>query len=98
VRRYSSADRVAPIDPNTLNIPAFWRPTPPSVSAEPGHHRWVWDLRGTPPPSGGARGGGGGGGGGRAGTLALPGTYTVRLTVDGKTYTQPLRVTRDPRQ
>jgi len=28
---------------------------------------------------------------------APPGEYTVRLTVDGKTYTQPIRVALDPR-
>jgi hypothetical protein len=28
---------------------------------------------------------------------AAPGTYTVRLTVDGKTYTQPLTLRLDPR-
>jgi photosystem II stability/assembly factor-like uncharacterized protein len=105
VRRISSADRATPVDPNTLNIPAFWRPTPPTLSAEPGQHRWVWDLRVTPPaPAGGgargARGAGGGGGGsqgGRGGSLALPGLYTVKLTVDGKVYTQPLTIRRDPR-
>ena len=31
------------------------------------------------------------------GPLANPGTYTVRLNVDGKTYTQPLVVNPDPR-
>ena len=31
------------------------------------------------------------------GALALPGAYRVRLTVDGRRYTQPLTVTRDPR-
>ena len=31
------------------------------------------------------------------GPLALPGVYTVRLTVDGKTYDQPLTVRDDPR-
>jgi hypothetical protein len=31
------------------------------------------------------------------GALALPGTYTVRLTVDGKTYTQSVTVHNDPR-
>ncbi len=106
VRRFSSADRAVPVNPDTLNIPAFWRPTPPTLSAEPGQHRWVWDLRVMPPaPAGqGARGavgtgggGGGGGQGGRGGSLALPGAYTVKLTVDGKVYTQPLTVRRDPR-
>jgi photosystem II stability/assembly factor-like uncharacterized protein len=31
------------------------------------------------------------------GPLALPGTYTVKLTVDGQTYSQPLVVHNDPR-
>jgi hypothetical protein len=30
------------------------------------------------------------------GPMAAPGKYTVRLTVDGHTYTQPLEVVRDP--
>ncbi len=112
VRRFSSADRATPVNPDTLNIPAFWSPTPPTLSAEAGQHRWVWDLRVAPPTpagqgargAGGTRGAGGGGGGGgqggfggRGGTLALPGAYTVKLTVDGKVYTQPLTVRRDPR-
>jgi len=105
IRSYSSADRPTPVDPNTLNIPAFWRPTPAPLPASPGHHRWVWDLRATPQPraAAGGRGAGGGAGagggqGGRGGTLALPAGYMVRLTVDGKVYMQPLRVRRDPRR
>ncbi|MGB9510759.1 MAG: hypothetical protein WBU20_03665, partial [Candidatus Acidiferrum sp.] len=31
------------------------------------------------------------------GTRALPGSYTVKLTVDGKSYTQPLTLKMDPR-
>jgi hypothetical protein len=46
----------------------------------------------------GGRGGGGGGGGGRGGAPTLrPGSYTVRLTVDGQTYTQSVAVKADPR-
>jgi len=100
VRRYSSEDRATPVDPNTLNIPAFWRPTPEPLSAAAGMHRWVWDLRPTPPAGGRGRGagaGGGGGGFGRGRAISLPGTYTVRLTVDGRSYTQPLVVRREPR-
>jgi photosystem II stability/assembly factor-like uncharacterized protein len=41
--------------------------------------------------------GGGGGGGGRVAPVLQPGTYTIRLTVDGKTYTQPAQVEPDPR-
>lgn len=47
---------------------------------------------------GAASGQAGGGGFGRGGgTLALPATYTVKLTVEGVSYTQPLTVRRDPR-
>ncbi|HME08963.1 MAG TPA: hypothetical protein VKG25_18030, partial [Bryobacteraceae bacterium] len=31
------------------------------------------------------------------GVLVLPGPYMVRLTVNGKTYTQPLQIKMDPR-
>ena len=41
---------------------------------------------------------GGGGGGGRQGPVVLqPGEYTVRLTVDGQSYTQTTTVKPDPR-
>src|SRR5207302_10331008 len=46
----------------------------------------------------GGRGGRGGGGGGRGGAAGLqPGQYTVRLTVDGQTYAQPVTIKPDPR-
>ncbi len=41
-------------------------------------------------------GGGFGGGGGGLSVLQPPGTYTVKLTVGGRDYTQPLRVLKDP--
>jgi hypothetical protein len=133
IRRYSSEDRTPPVNPDTLNIPAFWRPTPEPLSATAGMHRWVWDLRPAPTGErptrgGGARAGGatsaagaggaaapggagtagaaggagaggfgGGGGFGRFAATVLPGTYTVRLTLGGKTYSQPLIVRMDPR-
>ncbi|HSE31749.1 MAG TPA: hypothetical protein VLA93_09230 [Pyrinomonadaceae bacterium] len=97
VRRYSSEDKPTPVNPDTLNIPAFWRPTPEPLSALAGMHRWYWDLRPTPPaPTGGGGGGGGGGGFGNRPTV-LPGNYTVRLTVAGQNYMQPLVVKPDPR-
>lgn len=98
VRRYSSEDRTAAVDPDTLNIPAFWRPTPESLSTTAGMHRWVWDLRPTPPAprTGGGAGGGGGGFGNRIPTV-LPGAYLVKLTVGGQNYSQPLLVKMDPR-
>ncbi|HVS82894.1 MAG TPA: hypothetical protein VHE60_14285 [Pyrinomonadaceae bacterium] len=100
IRRYSNDDKNPPVNPDTLNIPAFWVRTPEPLSAAAGMHRWIWDLRPTPPqrPAGGGGGGGGGGGfGGRGASAVLPGAYTVKLTVGGKSYTQPLVVKMDPR-
>jgi len=37
-----------------------------------------------------------GAGGGGLTVLQAPGTYTVKLTVDGRDYTRPLRVLKDP--
>ncbi len=48
-------------------------------------------------PAPGGRGGGGGGGrGGGGGGLVPPGDYRVTLTAGGQTYTQSIRVRRDP--
>jgi photosystem II stability/assembly factor-like uncharacterized protein len=100
IRRYSSDDKFPAVNPDTLSIPAFWVRTPEPLSAAAGMHRLIWDFRPTPPqrPAGGGGGGGGGGGFGRGGaTSVLPGVYRVRLTVEGKTFTQPLVVKSDPR-
>jgi photosystem II stability/assembly factor-like uncharacterized protein len=104
VRRFSSDDKIAPPNPNTLNVAAVWIAAPAPLPAAAGQHRWVWDLRSNPTAGGGPRGGGGagfagGGPGGRGGAPIVPsGAYTVRLTVEGQTLTQPLTVKPDPRQ
>ena len=96
IRRYSSDDKPPPIDPDKLNIPTYWLRNRESLLSTAGMHRWVWDLRPTPPAN--ARGGGleavffGG-----RGPAVLPGNYTVRLTVNSKSQTQPLVVKADPR-
>jgi photosystem II stability/assembly factor-like uncharacterized protein len=97
IRRYSSQDVTRPVNPDTLSIPASWIRTPAPLSAAAGMHRWVWDLRPTPPADRGARGGGGGGFFRSGEARVLPGAYTVKLTVNGKSYTQPLTVKMDPR-
>src|SRR5581483_494470 len=99
VRRYSSADPVQPIDPSTMVTTAVWQRPQDPPSAAAGMHRFVWDFKPTPPASGrGGRGGGGGDVFGRGGLPTTPpGSYTVRLTVNGKAYTQPLTLLRDPR-
>jgi photosystem II stability/assembly factor-like uncharacterized protein len=101
VRRVSSADPVPPIEPNTLVVNAVWQRPQEPPSAAAGMHRYVWDFRPDPPAGGGrGRGGrGGGGGGGRGGPPPVaPGTYSVRLTVGGQSFTQPLVVKPDPRE
>ena len=100
VRRYASNDPVEPVV-DTGNVPAYWIRPQRVPSTAPGMHRFVWDLHYPPlprsapsypiaavpfdtPPS-------------PTSPWVLPGTYTVRLTVDGKTSTQPLTVAMDPR-
>lgn len=92
VRKYSSADKPQTIDPKTLDIPAAWLQPPESLSTAPGMHRFVWDLHWTAATSGGGRGRFG-----ASGRWALPGSYTVKLTAGGHTYSQPLTVILDPR-
>ncbi|MDB4873975.1 MAG: hypothetical protein JWM41_421 [Gemmatimonadetes bacterium] len=78
------------------NVSALWQPTPEPFSASAGMHRVVW----TPvaPGAGGGRGRGGGGGGGRGGGgIPLTGTFTAKLTANGKSYTQSFSVKVDPR-
>ena len=100
VRRYSSADKPEPIDP-MLNVPLYWIRPPSIPGTTAGLHRFVWDLCYPPPdavdheypisaiyrdtpryP---------------LGPLVVPGEYSVKLTVNGKTYTQALTVKMDPR-
>jgi photosystem II stability/assembly factor-like uncharacterized protein len=88
-------------------LPLYW-PAPPNVlKTTAGMHRFQWDLHYDPLPGagGGGRGGGGGGNGAVPGRTytgvnspwVAPGTYSVRLTADGKSMTQPVSVKMDPR-
>jgi len=100
VRRFSSADAPEPMLEGT-QVPPRWVRPPQVLSAEPGMHRFAWDLRYERPA--GVRLGypisaiDGYTPAEPRGPLALPGTYTVRLTVDGVAHRQPLRVKMDPR-
>src|SRR6185369_16414422 len=62
IRRFASDDRPQPRDPNALAVQLVWAPQAEPLSATPGMHRWVWDLRGPAPTAGGGRGGRGRGG------------------------------------
>jgi hypothetical protein len=100
VRRYASDEQ--PIElRDEGEVPAYWMRPSQILSASAGLHRFVWDLH-YPPPPGASRG--------YPiaatphdtapepkGPWVLPGTYSVRLTVAGQSYTQPLTVRMDPR-
>jgi photosystem II stability/assembly factor-like uncharacterized protein len=100
LRRYSSADPDDPPVPDA-NIPDYWIRPSQRLTTSPGLHRFVWDVRFAPPrvesfdypiaavvrntpktPQG---------------LWVLPGTYQVRLTVDGRSYRQAIVVKMDPR-
>jgi photosystem II stability/assembly factor-like uncharacterized protein len=100
VRSYSNAP-IKPLDQPLPPAPAFWaRPSRPLMETA-GQHRVSWDMRYPTPPalffdqSSGAvpedtsfvpEG-----------PMALPGNYTVKLTADGASYTQPVLLKQDPR-
>jgi len=76
------------------NTSPLWRTTPEPFSTAAGMHRVVFN------PGGGGRGGGGGGGGrggGRGAAAETTGTFTAKLTVNGKSYTQTFNIRGDPR-
>jgi len=88
-------------------LPLYWPAPQQSVKTAAGMHRFTWDMHYDPLPGGGGGGRGGGGGGNGAvphrtypgvnSPWVAPGTYTVRLTADGKSVTQPIVVKMDPR-
>jgi len=102
VRHFSSADPEKPLDPAKLDVPDWWPRPPMNLSTEAGMHRFVWDMHYQPMP-----------GAlqfledneavehntpvAPSSPWVLPGAYTVRLTVDGQSHTQPLTVKMDPR-
>ena len=101
VRKYSSADKPVEANPKRLRIPSYWIRPPQSVSTKAGMHRFLWDMHYTPiagvepefPISATYRNTAP-----RATSpWVAPGDYTVTLTVDGKTFSQPLTVAMDPR-
>jgi photosystem II stability/assembly factor-like uncharacterized protein len=101
IRKYSTRDEQGKPD-ETQAFPPYWFNPPAPLSKHVGLNRFVWDLRYERPralrygysiaaafgddaimqPEG---------------PLVLPGTYLVKLSVDGKTYTTPLEVKMDPR-
>ena len=86
-------------------LPLYWPAPQMTISTRAGMHRVMWDMQYDPIAERGGRGGGGGAMGavphrtysGVNSPWAAPGAYTVRLTVGGKSYTQPITLKLDPR-
>ncbi|MGB0010352.1 MAG: glycoside hydrolase [Candidatus Sulfotelmatobacter sp.] len=103
VRKFSSTDKpdVTEEELKKQLIPLYWLRPFQALSADAGMHRWVWDLHYSAPDST------------RheypisaipgdtprlpLGPTAMPGTYSARLTVDGKNYTASFVLKMDPR-
>ncbi len=104
VRRFASDDKPPgppAYDKNRINPPEYWiRPFEP-LKNEAGMQRFVWDLLYPDPPADrydlpisaiyrdtpwGPQG-----------PAVMPGVYTLKLTVNGKSYVQKLNVRIDPR-
>ena len=101
IRSYSSDDEPEQVDSTSFAHPTYWIRPNQSLGTDRGHHRFVWDLRHEPPkgarrqfsiaaveyntPSG------------PHGPFVHPGTYRVRLTVDGKSQERSVKVVMDPR-
>ena len=98
IRKYSNRDTLYKI--GDVNIPHYWIRPQQILSAEPGHHRFLWDMKYAPlnlavsypisatymntEPN-------------QTAPWIMPGTYTATLTVDGKVYTQTFTIKMDPR-
>ena len=100
VRRFSSADSLEHMLSGT-NVPSYWIRPPQRIATSAGLHRFIWDLHYPDPknisfdypisaiPHSTVKE--------PRGPWVLPGIYTVRLTVDGREFTQKLAVKMDPR-
>lgn len=98
IRSFSTKDTLYKI--GDVNIPHYWIRPQQLLSAEPGHHRFLWDMKYEPlnvlpsypiaaiykntEPD-------------QTAPWVMPGTYVARLTVDGKIFTQPFTIKPDPR-
>ena len=98
IRKYSNKDTLYKIP--DVNIPLYWIRPENILSPEAGSHRFLWDMHYTAlnvpaaypiaaiymntAPN-------------ETSPWVMPGMYTVKFTVDGKTFTQTFEVKMDPR-
>jgi hypothetical protein len=103
---YNKICQQTPTSPD-CGLPLYWPAPAQTLKTTAGMHRFSWDMHYDPIAGGGGGGRGGGGGangavphrtyGGVASPWVAPGTYAVRLTVNGKSVGQPIYVKMDPR-
>ena len=91
VRRYASDDVLPKTKAEDTQFPLYWVPEPEPISTKSGAHRVIWDLHYAFPADVHASFYG------PKPPLALPGKYTVKLTVNGRSQSQPLVLKMDPR-
>ncbi|SIO01402.1 Uncharacterized protein SAMN05444394_2898 [Algoriphagus halophilus] len=101
IRTFSSDQEPEEIDSTALPHPTYWIRPEQKVGVSQGHHRFIWDLKYEAPrgskrefsiaavykntPSA------------PQGPFVKPGTYRVRLAVDGEVFEKPLTIKMDPR-
>lgn len=101
ISKFSNKDKEEELDSTNFQHPTYWIRPEQKLKTTPGQHRFVWNLRYPSPknserafsiaaviydtPSG------------PVGPFVHPGTYIVKLSVDGEVQEQNLEVRLDPR-
>jgi photosystem II stability/assembly factor-like uncharacterized protein len=98
IRTFTGADK--PYEIPRVNIPLYWIRPQQILSATKGVHRFIWDLHTQPldlTPTYSIAAVYGQTAPNPTSPWVMPGVYTVKLTVDGKSYTKPVTIKMDPR-
>jgi hypothetical protein len=98
VRHYSSNDTLYKIP--QVDIPLYWIRPQQILSSQAGAHRFIWDLHYDPlnlPPSFPIAAIYENTAPSPTSPWVMPGKYSIKLSVAGQTFVQPITVTMDPR-
>ncbi len=99
IRKFTSEDKLYAI-PADVNIPLYWIRPQEILSGTSGSHRFMWDQHYAPlevPAAYPISATYGQTAPEFTSPWAMPGNYTVKLTVDGNSSSQPLKIVMDPR-
>lgn len=98
LHRFTNHDKPTEIPP--VNIPLYWIRPQQILPAQAGSHRFLWDMHYAPldlPPSYPIAAIYKNTAPNETSPWVMPGSYLVRLVVDGKVFTQTLVIKMDPR-